>query len=189
MTIQLTDANDLFGFSCSSGRAANLWTLFHWTCGSNPRPRNHAEKCLLLIIPTNHRAHLFHRAELGGGGRESTSEPQCSFTGFLISVPHEGTFMLMTGDSTSQHYCNPHLGILSVGVNKDPQQQNHKADKTVTNWQSHVRNTQWYLLSGPTSSHTLIMINIQYVLTSPTAWFYNCSPLFRHKYHVEGVIT
>lgn len=32
---------------------------------------------------------------------------QCSFTGFLISVPHEGVFMLTTGDSTLWHYCIP----------------------------------------------------------------------------------
>lgn len=58
----------------------------------------------------------------------------------------------------------PPPGNTECGVNKGPQQQNHETDKTVTNWHSHVRNTQWYLLSGHSLSHTLIMINI-----SPTA--------------------
>lgn len=45
-------------------------------------------------------------------------DAQCSFTGFLISVPHEGVFMLTTSDSTSWHYCTPHQGILSEGSTK-----------------------------------------------------------------------
>lgn len=54
----------------------------------------------------------------------------------------------------------PPPGNTECRVNKGPQQQNQETDKIVTNWHSHVINTQWYLSSGRTSSHTLIMINI-----------------------------
>lgn len=54
----------------------------------------------------------------------------------------------------------PPPGNTEGGLNKGPQQRNHETDKTATNWHSHGKNTQWYLLSAPTSSRTSIMIHI-----------------------------
>lgn len=110
---------------------------------------------VLLIILTNHSVHLFQQGlHRWGEKKREKAHVQCSFTGFLISGPHEGTFMLMTGDSTSRHYCNPHLGILSAGSTKAHSSRTTGQTKST---QPCYKST---MVSPITSPHTLIMINM-----------------------------
>lgn len=85
--------------------------------------RNCAGKSDLSILLPNQRAHLFQPGSywfllVAYVEGKNKCDAQCSFTGFLISVPHEGVFMLTTSDSTSWHYCTPHQGIPSEGPTK-----------------------------------------------------------------------
>lgn len=128
------DANKVFVRSCSSGRAANVCTPLHchprpiWTPGSKFSPTYLKIRIKEKLCWKKRPLHSSHKppcpfvsarfllvAHVEG---KHKCDAQCSFTGFLISVPHEGVFMLTTSDSTSWHYCTPHQGILSEGSTK-----------------------------------------------------------------------